>query len=186
MVRIYGNRRIKTLAGSQTRPTTARVREMVLHRWGDRISDCHWLDLCTGSGSMGAEALCRGATLVYGIEQARPACRVIRENWQQLATVGQTWRVWQGEVTRMLPRLQGEIFDLIYFDPPYDSDLYRPVLTAICHHQLLRTSGELAVEHRPGQILTAPCHLQVSHTRSYGTTALTFFQAKGKQLTEQD
>ncbi|NJK41784.1 MAG: 16S rRNA (guanine(966)-N(2))-methyltransferase RsmD [Acaryochloridaceae cyanobacterium SU_2_1] len=176
MVRIYGNRRLKTLAGPQTRPTTARVREMVFHRWRDRISDCRWLDLCAGCGSMGAEALCRGAALVYGIEQARAACRVTRLNWQQVASPEQIFRLWQGEVTRILPQLQGEVFDLIYFDPPYDSDLYGPVLQAIADHQLLKPTGELAVEHRPRQGPTPSANFQVSHTRAYGNTALTLLR----------
>ncbi|MER3475705.1 MAG: 16S rRNA (guanine(966)-N(2))-methyltransferase RsmD, partial [Leptolyngbya sp. ERB_1_2] len=68
-LRIYGNRSLKTLPGQETRPTLARVREAVFNIWQGSIEQCRWLDLCTGSGSMGAEALCRGASIVIGIEQ---------------------------------------------------------------------------------------------------------------------
>ena len=62
-MRIYGNRQLKTLPGQITRPTPARVREAVFNIWQGSVENCRWLDLCAGSGSMGAEALCRGAVL---------------------------------------------------------------------------------------------------------------------------
>jgi 16S rRNA (guanine(966)-N(2))-methyltransferase RsmD len=55
-MRIYGNRQLKTLPGQDTRPTVARVREAVFNIWQGTIADCRWLDLCAGTGSMGAEA----------------------------------------------------------------------------------------------------------------------------------
>ena len=81
-LRIYGNRLIKTLPGQDTRPTSARVREVVFNIWLEKITGCRWLDLCAGSGSMGAEALCRGASSVFAIEQCPRACGIIKQNWQ--------------------------------------------------------------------------------------------------------
>lgn len=177
MVRIYGNRQIKTLPGLNTRPTTARVREAVFNRWQHQLSDCRWLDLCAGSGSMGAEALCRGAAVVYGIEQSNEACRIIRQNWQQFASPEQQFRILRGDVVKKLAKLQGKTFDLIYFDPPYDSGVYGCVLDAISHHQLLKPSGEIAVEHRPKKsLIPIDQSLQICHARTYGNTALTFLQ----------
>lgn len=118
MVRIYGNRQIKTLPGLQTRPTTARVREALFNRWQHHLQGCHWLDLCAGFGSMGAEALCREAAVVYGIEQAGEACRIIRQNWQSVARPAQTFQVLRGDVVKRLAKLQSQSFDRIYFDPP--------------------------------------------------------------------
>lgn len=177
MVRIYGNRSLKTLAGLSTRPTTARVREAVFHRWRHQLRGCYWLDLCAGSGSMGAEALCRDAAIVCGIEQSGKACQVIRQNWQPLTRSGQQLQIIRGDVVKMIAKLQGQSFDLIYFDPPYASELYEPVLGAIATHQLLKPTGELAVEHNPKQGFTlTPPTLEVCHTQTYGNTALTFFQ----------
>ncbi|MFM6278371.1 MAG: RsmD family RNA methyltransferase, partial [Dolichospermum sp.] len=76
-LRIYGNRLIKTLPGENTRPTSARVREALFNIWQGRITGCRWLDLCAGSGAMGAEALCREASVVIGIEQPSLACGII-------------------------------------------------------------------------------------------------------------
>ncbi|MBE9208675.1 16S rRNA (guanine(966)-N(2))-methyltransferase RsmD [Nostoc sp. LEGE 06077] len=176
-LRIYGKRPIKTLPGKETRPTSARVREAVFNIWQGEIADCRWLDLCAGSGSMGAEALCRGASLVVGIEQSSRACAIIQENWQQLANSEQKWQLLRGDVIQQLKSLSGKQFDRIYFDPPYASGLYQPVLEAIADYNLLDAKGEIAVEHNP-QGWTSPTisTWEISRQKVYGNTALTFYR----------
>lgn len=176
-LRIYGNRLLKTLPGLETRPTPARVREAVFNIWQLTIDECRWLDLCAGSGSMGAEALCRGASLVVGIEQSSQACNIIQHNWQQIAGEGQKFQVWRGDVVGRLKTLAGQQFDHIYFDPPYASHLYQPVLEAIAHYQLLTPNGELAAEHNPkGWVVEPVPTLEISRQKVYGNTALTFYK----------
>lgn len=174
-LRIHGNRLLKTLPGLETRPTPARVREAVLNIWQDAIANCRWLDLCAGSGAMGAEALSRGAALVVGIEQSAPACAVIRQNWQSITRPGQEFRIWRGDVIQQLSRLHGQSFDRIYFDPPYGSELYIPVLNAIANYRLLAPTGELAVEHSPDRSLPTPTGLIHYRQKVYGNTAVSFY-----------
>lgn len=180
-LRIYGNRPLKTLPGLETRPTPARVRQALFNIWQGEIAGCRWLDLCTGSGSMGAEALCRGAAIVVGLEQSRKACRVIQQNWQQVATPEQSFQVICADLRQKLPSLAGQQFDRIYFDPPYDGDLYQPVLEAIGQYQLLAAEGEIAAEHRPDRPLPdrigsddRPA-LACLRQKVYGNTALMFY-----------
>lgn len=174
-MRIYGNRRLKTPSGLATRPTSARVREALFNIWqGD--AGCRWLDLCAGSGAIGAEALSRGAAFVLGIEQSSQACSIIQQNWQQVAKPGQQFQVIRGDVLQRLKTLpKGQAFDRIYFDPPYASNLYQPVIKAITDYQLLIPEGELAVEHSPQQ-LPQDFQLVMSRQKVYGNTALTFFR----------
>jgi 16S rRNA (guanine966-N2)-methyltransferase len=175
-LRIYGNRQLKTLPGQATRPTPAKVREALFNIWQGEIAGCRWLDLCTGSGAMGAEALCRGAALVIGIEQLARACTVIQQNWQQVAKAEQKFQVIRGDVLQRLPTLTGQQFERIYFDPPYAGQLYEPVIEAIAHYQLLSSEGELAVEHHPGRELPAMAFpLVIDRQKTYGNTALTFY-----------
>jgi 16S rRNA (guanine966-N2)-methyltransferase len=176
-LRIYGNRQIKTLSGLDTRPTSARVREAIFNIWQGEIADCRWLDVCAGSGSMGAEALCRGASLVVGIEQSSRACAIIQQNWQQVANGEQKFQLLRGEVLQRLPKLSGQQFDRIYFDPPYTSGLYKPVLEAIAHYQLLDSNGEIAVEHNP-QDWTPPeiPTWEICRQKVYGNTGVTFYR----------
>ena len=196
-VRIYGNRQIKTLTGHHTRPTSSRVREALFNIWQGRIDGCRWLDLCAGSGAMGAEALCRGASRVVGIEKAPKACAIIQENWEKVAQTPQVFQLMRGDIVRQLEKLVGQSFDLIYFDPPYASRLYMPVLEAIATHHLLAENGELAVEHdithvlpdKVTSLVTSQNQLSspsdnrftmmtlASHRqKTYGSTSLTFYQ----------
>jgi len=176
-MRIYGNRQLKTLSGQSTRPTAARVREAVFNIWQGSITGCRWLDLCAGTGSMGAEALCRGASFVIGIEKWAKACAIIQENWEQVAQPEQKFQVVQGDVVGRLKTLAGQQFDRIYFDPPYASNLYQPVVDAIAHYQLLDEGGELAVEHSPNNLtLSSIPTLEICRQKVYGNTALTFYR----------
>ncbi len=176
-LRIYGNRSLKTLAGQETRPTLARVREAVFNIWQGSIEQCRWLDLCTGSGSMGAEALCRGAAIVIGIEHSPRACAVIEQNWKQVVKPEQFYQLLRGDVVKRLETLSGQQFDRIYFDPPYASDLYVPVLNAIVDLNLLAPDGEIAIEHRP-KLLLPDLPLTVVRQKRYGSAALTFYSAQ--------
>jgi 16S rRNA (guanine966-N2)-methyltransferase len=178
-MRILGKRALQTVSGQETRPTTARVREAIFNIWQLEISHCRWLDICAGTGAMGAEALIRGAAFVGGIEQSRKACHAITQNWQKLVEPHQSIQIWQGDVLRVLPSLAGQTFDYIYFDPPYDSSLYEPVLEAIATHHLLAPTGKLAVEHRTKQSLSSGyVGLNTVQTRTYGSTAITFYQVQ--------
>lgn len=175
-LRIYGNRQLKTLPGQATRPTAARVRQALFNIWQGKIEGCRWLDLCTGSGAMGAEALCRGASVVVGIEQSGRAHSIIQQNWQQVARPDQTFQIWRGDLLQRLPQLAGQQFDRIYFDPPYASGLYEPVLEAVARYDLLAPEGELAAEHSPDDTLPETVlSLMTYRQKLYGNTALTFY-----------
>lgn len=189
-VRIYGNRSIKTLRGQDTRPTSSRVREALFNIWQGEITGCRWLDLCAGSGAMGAEALCRGAAVVIGIERSGRACGVIQQNWQRVSQPHQTFEVLRGDVLKLLPQLAGQSFDRIYLDPPYASGLYESVLGAIAQYRLLAPEGILVAEHSTDiclaeNIALPPDHKQhaplsdllvCDRRKQYGQTTLTFYR----------
>ena len=177
-MRIYGNRLLKTLPGQQTRPTSARVREALFNIWQTQIEGARWLDLCAGNGTMGAEALCRNISFLVGIENNRRACQIIQENWEKVATSGQKWQLIKGNLPEKLKDLRGQQFDLIYFDPPYGSELYNPVLKEIFNLDLLAKDGEVAIEHNPKQWdYQEIAGVGVIRQKKYGNTTLTFLEA---------
>jgi len=150
---------------------------------------CRWLDLCAGSGAMGAEALCRGADWVVGIERSSRACALIRSNWQQVDPSETSFQILRGDAIAQLNKLAGQQFDRIYFDPPYDSDLYELALVAIANHSLLAPGGELAVEHHPHRWTVKPIpSLEICREKVYGKTALKFYRlvADGEFSSSQD
>ncbi|MEL7070537.1 MAG: 16S rRNA (guanine(966)-N(2))-methyltransferase RsmD [Cyanobacteria bacterium J06581_3] len=179
-IRIYGNRKIETLSGEATRPTASKVREALFNIWQGRVSETRWLDLCAGSGAMGAEALCRGAAEVVGIEKSGAACRVVLQNWQKVTKPEQKYHVIRGDVVRQIKGLAA--FDLIYFDPPYAGGLYNPVLNQLTDH--LMPDGEVAVEYggghwSPQQLTDAALEkLEIVREKHYGSTRLVFFRRR--------
>ena len=149
---------------------------------------------------MGAEALCRGAISAVAIEQFGRACQLIEANWNKVRQPEQRIQVIRGDAIRSLATLAGESFDAIYFDPPYASPLYQPVLNAIAHFNLLAEGGEIAVEHdrdrqdflladtigrsqslpRTSQVqqpsTTSNACFECYRTKIYGRTAISFFR----------
>lgn len=170
----FRGRPLKTLTGSVTRPTTGRVREAVFNILQGRVLESRWLDLCAGSGAMALEALSRGAKEAVLIENNPRACQVIRANIQDLG-VGGVSRLIQGDAVWGISLLakEGEPFDLIYIDPPYQQEqTYRALLRSA--PDLLVSGGLFMVEHPPGFIL--PVALELIDSRRYGTAQISFFR----------
>ncbi len=178
-----GDRRLKTLPGLETRPTPSRVREAIANIWQQRLPGCRWLDLCAGSGAMAAEMLARGAAFALCIERAGAACQLIRENLRDVTGDDRRFAVRRGDVRKVLPSLTLPPFHLVYFDPPYASDLYEPVLhqlAALAYQDapLLYPDVEIAVEHDRRRELPAEIagRLLARDRRCYGQTAITFYR----------
>ncbi len=174
-IRIKGDRAIKTPTGMATRPTPSKVRAAVFNILQSRIYGANWLDICAGSGAMGAEALVRGVQQVVGIELSASACRIVKENWQKIAKQEQIVQVIKGDAVKIVPKLQPKFFDLVYFDPPYQSDLYQPVLKAL---PPLLTDDAIVIAEcdrlRPlPDVIDA---LVCSDRRQYGQTTLIFYK----------
>jgi len=174
-IRIKGDRPIKTPTGLSTRPTPSKVRAAVFNILQSRIKNANWLDICAGSGAMGAEALVRGANQVVGIELSAIACRLVNENWQKFAKPEQKFQVIKGDAIKILPKLAPKFFDLVYFDPPYQSDLYTPVLKAL--PPLLADDALVIAEcDRLRPLPDVMGELVCGDRRQYGQTALVFYQ----------
>ncbi len=127
---------------------------------------------------MAAEALLRGADAVVGIEQSGGACKLIKHNLEKIVRPAQFFNIHRGDALKVIPKLVSQPyaqFDLVYFDPPYQSDLYEAVLTAL--PPLLATDATVAVEHSPSRYLAdAIGDLVKRDRRKYGQTAITFYE----------
>jgi len=175
---IYKGRRLKTLEGLSVRPTSDRMRETLFNILAPRIEGARFADVCAGSGAIGIEALSRGAGLVTFIESSLKAARIISENLRNCGIGWEEYRVINRDVIRALKNLASEKaqFDIIYFDPPYDSDIYTSVMWLIAKNDLLAEGGALIVEHRR-QTPLLPNYDQLRPYRqvTQGESLLTFF-----------
>jgi 16S rRNA (guanine966-N2)-methyltransferase len=139
-------RRLRAPAGGATRPTGARVRQTLFDILAPVVPGSRFLDAFAGGGGVGLEALSRGARRVVLVDRARAAVEVIRGNLGLLgAVVGAD--VFHQDARVALPALadRGERFDIVYLDPPYDSDLYEAVLPLA--ESVLAEGGVIVAEH---------------------------------------
>ena len=138
--------RLKTLDGMDTRPTTDRIKETLFNIISPSIFDSIFLDLFSGSGGIGIEALSRGAKEAVFVENNPKAMACIKENlkFTRLASRAMTVTT---DVMDALYRLEGDkIFDFIFMDPPYDCGLERKVLEYLSDSRLVYEDTVIIVE----------------------------------------
>ena len=114
----YGGRKLVAPAGSDTRPTSDRVREALFSVLGASVQDARVLDLFAGSGALGIEALSRGAQSAVFVDRSREAIAAIRAN---LAALGIDAEIRPVAARAALRAASGraEAYDLVFLDPPY-------------------------------------------------------------------
>ena len=119
--------RLKTPAGMDTRPTTDRIKETLFNMLQPYIPGAVFIDLYSGSGGIGIEALSRGAKHAYFVEKNKNALACITDN---LKTTGFTDRstVLRQDVLSALQGIREKGADIIFMDPPYDCDCEKEVL----------------------------------------------------------
>ena len=180
---IYKGRRLKALEGVSVRPTSDRLRETLFNILAPRIEEASFADVCAGSGAIGIEALSRGARHATFIESSLKAARIISDNLRNCG-IREGYKVINRDALRALKNLASEQaqFDIIYFDPPYDSDIYSPVLWQIAKNDLLAEDGVVIVEHRR-QTPLLPNYDQLRPYRqiTQGESLLTFFGAEAME-----
>ena len=146
-----------------------RVREALFSSLGPLVEDAEVLDLFAGSGSIGLEALSRGAGRVVFVERGRKALAALRGN---VSAVGLGGEIVPGDVSRHLAETIDR-FDLVFVDPPYDVPLafVEEVLAMV--KDRLRTGG-VAVVHRRADTGTPDVPgLEMVDRRRYGDTYIT-------------
>lgn len=120
--------KLKTLEGLETRPTTDRIKETLFNIIGPSVYDAVFLDLFSGSGGIGIEALSRGAKEAVFVEKNPKAMACVRENLKFTRLAAKASLI-TADVMNALARLEGgKIFDIIFMDPPYNKGLEKKVI----------------------------------------------------------
>lgn len=170
-------RRLRSVPGDTTRPITDRVKEALFDIIGTDIHESRFLDLFSGTGSVGIEALSRGAGFALFVDREQRAAATTRAN---LASTGleEKARVIHQDAFTLLEQPPEEGFDYIYIAPPQYQGLWkRALLTLDSHPKWLNPDGWVIVQIHPKEYEPLELtHLTEFDQRRYGSTLLVFYR----------
>ena len=164
-----------TVKGMETRPTTDRTKETLFNMIAHGLCDCTFLDLFSGSGGIGIEALSRGAKQAYFVEKAKPALRCIRENLRY-TKLDKKAQVLATDVNSAIRQLETKnvTFDHIFMDPPYKKGFEEEVLSIIDQSSICTEDTVVIVESSLDTEIPDFEKLKVIRVKEYKTNKHTF------------
>lgn len=172
----YKRTNLSTLEGEQTRPTKDMVKEALFDALQVNEGES-FLDLFSGSGSIGIEAISRGASLVIFNDNNKKAVEIIESN---LEKIHEQARVLNLDYKECLFKLKNDSFDYIFIDPPYAFLEYDNVFNLINEYNLLNDNGRIIVEVKKDTELSDLYFNYVKYKeKKYGISKLIFYKKEG-------
>lgn len=172
--------KLYTLDGDKTRPTLDRVRESLFNIIQNKIINCVFLDLFSGSGAIGLEAVSRGAKKAILCDKSKDAMQIIKKNIEKTHLENQT-ECYQLSYEKILESKINEKIDIVYIDPPYKTDFAYESIKIIIEKELLKEDSYIIVEtDEKEKILEKIKKLEVDviDQRKYGRVNLIFIKRK--------
>ena len=144
----YKGKKLKSPKNKFIRPTSDRVKEAVFNILGSKVPDSLFLDLFAGTGSMGIEALSRGASRAVFVDNNNSSLKIIRENLEMTKLLNKS-EIINDSCLNCVNKLKHkyEKFDIIYMDPPYNMENIIRLLEIVTNQGLLDREGVLLLEH---------------------------------------
>ncbi len=171
----YKGRRLETPKGNAIRPTSDKVKESIFNLLMDRTYGRVFCDLFCGTGSLGIEALSRGARRCYFSDDSREAVRLTLGNLKHCGAEEKAI-VFQSDYARALQRLEEKV-DVFLLDPPYREGLYEKALSLIDELDLLNDDGIIIAEHDSHTDLPQNVGgLQLTRQLRYGKTGVGIYK----------
>lgn len=156
------------------------VRSALFNILGDLVREGRFLDLFAGTGSVGMEALSRGASFAVFVDESREAVTIIERNLEELGLSPRA-EILQDDVFRALERLQrrGERFDLAFLGPPYGQNLAHRTLERLGELRLLGDEAVVVTEVFKKEALEDRYgSLRLVDERAYGDNVLKFYRPR--------
>jgi 16S rRNA (guanine966-N2)-methyltransferase len=169
--------KLVNLGSADIRPTLDRVKESFFNQVGPGLEGLTFLDLFAGSGSMGIEALSRGAEEVVFVEPNPEAQRIVIQNLKKCKITAERWVLLKYPALTALKTLKERSFDLVYLDPPFADELYGPTLLELSSSEIIGKNTLVVVEHFHKTILQENYDkLGLYKDRRLGDSCLSFFR----------
>ncbi|HIW24496.1 MAG TPA: 16S rRNA (guanine(966)-N(2))-methyltransferase RsmD [Firmicutes bacterium] len=166
---------LKAPDGMDTRPTADRVKESLFNMLNPDLYGCAFLDLFSGSGAIGIEALSRGAQRAVLVDASMECAGIIKQNLE-VTKLGENAEIINEDVYAAIERLgrRGDKFDIIFMDPPYAAGYYVPVMEAIKKADILAAEGYIVAESAKGVDFTAAEGFKIFKERKCGPAVMNF------------
>ena len=146
--------KLLTLEGNDTRPTSERSKEAIFSMLQFDIEGRVVLDLFSGSGQMGREALSRGASRAYLIDRGRGACDIIKKNVEKSRLKDGCVVLCEDSISFLKKQSGIEKFDIVFLDPPYATNLIDEAVTLLFERELLKETSYVVCESDKFDILS--------------------------------
>lgn len=171
----FRGRKLKTLEGMNTRPTADRVKESLFNILNTKVYDAKVLDLFAGSGSLGLEALSRGAVSCVFVDSSKEAINIIKEN-VSLCRAENSSKIINKDYLNVI-KSTNEVFDIIFVDPPYSKGIEIIVLENA--KNILSEEGIVIIETDQTDIPPEEINGLIKYdARKYGRTIISFYEHK--------
>jgi 16S rRNA (guanine966-N2)-methyltransferase len=169
----YRGKRLAEPDNRAIRPTTDRVKEALFGAIQFDVAGATFLDLFSGSGALGIEALSRSAEHVTFVENDRNAVVLLRKNLENL---DENYTVISSDFKLALSRLKDAAFDIVVMDPPYAAGFYKPAMQLLAENNVVCEDGMVILEVASDKEETDFEGFLKVKTKKYGNTCLWFYK----------
>lgn len=176
----YRSRVIKAVDGTNTRPTSDKIKEAIFSRIGPYFDGGAMLDLFGGSGNMSFEAISRGMDTSLICDHHAKAIMTIKDNCKSLGAEKQC-SIWKMNYEQALAKVkkEGLCFDLVYLDPPYKKQQIQAILLYLEEHQLVHIGGDIVCESlKEDTFLDSYGSFEKVKDVTYGITRITYYKRR--------
>ena len=188
-LRLIGGKRLESPNNIHTRPTTLRVREAIFNILQDRVENCNWIDLFSGTGAISCEAYNHGAKKIVAIEKNKNNSKLCLKNLLSLHNIENRQNdinvICKDVLTWTKPNYDRNFlskcmnfnelkFDFIYLDPPYGVNYHDLVLNQIFNCNFIKKNSIVICEHSSKSEIKKSVLWEPIDVRDYGETRLTF------------
>lgn len=177
----FKGRVLSSFQADHIRPTTDRVKESLFNKWMGYTEDARVLDLFSGTGNLGLEALSRGAAHVDFVDVNVKSVNILKKNIEMLKLGAQEYAIYKQDVLTYLKKYQGTPYHLILIDPPFTEKMAHDVMTALDSSSCFNENTLVAIESvKKERIDDAYSNLYRYDFNDYGDKVLSFFAKKGQ------
>lgn len=163
--------------GFDTRPTTDRIKESLFNIISNDLNGIYFLDLFSGTGSIGIEALSRGAEKSFFVDYSKECEQIIIKNLKATKMYDKAIVIKDKAVDAIYNIKKKDVkFDIIFMDPPYGGQHIENTLKSILHTNILSQDGYIIIEQGINDIFPAIEGFDILRIKDYKTTKMTFIK----------